>query len=195
MDDIQRSEVRAPTIRAEVAAVPTHRDYPWERDRRAAEQQARPASEPSAPMRRPGQLAPRRRDLGRRLGPLEVTVCLGVCALLFSVKAYQSEHSPASASPVTPTLLPAVVQRPAVPSVSGPISGLHSRFVSAARVQVWGRVDAADGTSVRVDIRPDGGPVAATVVAPTANRHFYAFVRVPKQLRGHRVVVAAAMGR
>jgi hypothetical protein len=79
--------------------------------------------------------------------------------------------------------------------VSGQISGLHSRFVSPSRVEVWGRVDSAAGTSVRVDLKPKGGLAAATAIAPTASGHFYAVVRVPMQLRGQRVVVSAAVGR
>ena len=150
--------------------MPTHRDHPWERDARAAGRPREPAAAAGPP-------PPRARASWRT--PLAVAVVgTALTALVLT-------HEPGTAAS-----LPAPGSRLAGPAPS--VSGLHSRFVDPATVEVWGRTTAPRGTSVAIRLLARGRR-SLRRVAPAARGRFYAEIRLPRALRGARLTVTAGV--
>jgi hypothetical protein len=138
--------------------VPTHGDYPWERDERASRRAHDPRGNNSPPPPatpapwQPAQPWSAGLGLRRRVTGVEVAAVLAVVAVVAWLnwdhisRPYVSQPVGVGAPP--PSL---VANRPQL-HIPTPLSALHSRLVTRSRVEVWGRVDAADGTTVRLTV-------------------------------------------
>jgi hypothetical protein len=175
---------------AEDRGVPTHRDYPWERDARAERERADhppPAVRAQTAGRRArGPVVPW--GLNQTVGALEIAGALGVCAVALFVKVHQAQ-TPADTRIAAPQPPPHAIAR-SVPTTTA-VQALHSRFVSKGRLELWGRADAPDGTTVRVRIQTRSGAGRPLTTAPVSRGHFYATARLPEDLRTRRVTVVA----
>jgi hypothetical protein len=176
---------------AERSAVPTHRDFPWERDERAERRRTEAGAQPivgstTAPTWRPIPDRATGRGLTRSLSGLEIAAALGVCGVLIFAKTQVS--LPAVVSP--PSSAPTIAMRtppPAMPVVHT----LHSRLVSTTRIQIWGTVNGPDGTTVRLSLKARGARARPITMTPAARGHFYASTSVPRSMRGRRLTVIA----
>jgi hypothetical protein len=178
--------------------VPTHRDYPWERDARAeAQRGSAPPSRatrsraPTASPAVPGALGSG--GLHRKVGGIEIVATLVICAAFLFLKVRHDGGAP-SASPAA--RIGAAPPTVALPSpVTPSVHALHSRFVGDRRLELWGSAQAADGMTVRISIEKEGAADRPLTTAPVSAGHFYATARVPKRLgTTHFTVVATLIG-
>jgi hypothetical protein len=199
-DDIRPPALRTKWADAELPTVPTHGDYPWERDERASRKTHDPPgiyTPPPTSTPAPRQPTPSWSGglaLRRRLTAVEVGAAVTLVALLLWLKwdRLSLPHASPLVSAGPPP--PGLVTRPPGRRNPAALSGLHSRLVTRSRVEVWGRVDAADGTTVRLTVSSPGAGPVRLALAPATARHFYTTARVPLSMRGHRITVTASLG-
>ena len=172
--------------------MPTHQDYPWERD-------ARKRAE-----RRRSHGAPRKRPLERPGVVCGVLVVAGLVLVLqrpagpdpVDFVGPSAQVAPAAPVPATPppSFTPDTTRRP-TPRVAGSVTDLQTRYVGTTTLEVWGATDAADGASVEIRMSTAVRGRDRVMVVPSAGGHFYASARLPWAMRGRRVSVEARIAR
>ena len=173
--------------------MPTHQDYPWERDARKWEE------------RRGGGAARRTRLLERPAVVWGVLAVAGLVVVL-QLPARTDQADPgASFAPVVPTAPGRTVPpsssspypaapRP-TPRSAGSVTDLRTRYVGTANLEIWGTTNAADGASVEIRVTTARGGHEHVTAAPSAGGHFYASARIPRAMRGRQVSVEARVAR
>ena len=146
--------------------VPTHRDYPWERDARAHPR----ADSPPGPAGRT-----------TRWWAWAALVLIGVLVLALKL------------APLPRTQGTAVVgqgsRTAAAPITQFVVRGLRSEFVSERRLRVWGSATAPQGAKVRVRVRIAGAQLdIPRPIRVDADGLFEGIIKVPApDHRGARV--------
>jgi hypothetical protein len=169
--------------------MPTHRDYPWERDERAA---GRPMGQPEpwqpeqvwpAPARDRSRPRPRPRPLMR--SRLNTPLARGeVLAALVSVAIAAALWLPGELSRTTGAVR--------APAAAGSVMQLHTSFAGPRTLQVWGPTAAPDGSTVDLEISSNGTRLM-TYSAPVVSGRFLAQVRIPEWMRHRALRVSAVL--
>ena len=179
----------------EDAAVPTHRDYPWEHDRRAVQERLSRGSTtstggayrpPVAVRSRPAVRAPTWGAPTWR-GPIAFAV-FAVVAIVFMARLGSPDAAPPVSLPAPPA---ALLSRGSSAVVSGSITGMRTRFVGRTRLEVWGKTSAPDGSSISLRLKASDGSPITLPDAPAVAGRFYARAAIPPRLQGRAVTVSA----
>jgi hypothetical protein len=179
--------------------VPTHRDYPWERDQRAAEQDQgrspdifgdadlgwdrQERSRPGRRKRHSGGSGGSRRAARQSLSRGQVLAAVVSLAATAVLTLPRQLAAPDAA--ITPLARSQV-------RVAGSVTQLRTRFLDGRTLRIWGRTTAPDGSPVSLWIAADGMAAHELAVRATAGR-FSTRARIPQPLRNRRVRVRAAV--
>ncbi|MCW3015264.1 MAG: hypothetical protein JWO02_2356 [Solirubrobacterales bacterium] len=180
--------------------MPTHRDYPWERDARAHDAGGVPGAHTRATS--PAASATSSWRLGWTWQALIILAILVGALRLSGLQLNLADSgSSAPAGPAWATAVatplpsaagtvatPPPTSSPqhtaaAAPTAGWSVSSMHSRWASGSRaLEVWGATDAATGASVRVALHGAPGVRGKAVLAPAASGRFYVKVHIPPRL-------------
>jgi hypothetical protein len=144
--------------------VPTHRDHPWEHDARA---RRRDASLRGRPPQKPTWRVPL------------IVASLTIVALI-GLKAHNAPALGSASTNTPPT------------RASGTVTSLQSRLSRGGRLEFWGSTTAPDGASIDLSAQIRGVAIPVQP-APAISGHFYGSTRVPRSLRGARVLTGAVV--
>ncbi len=166
--------------------MPTHGDFPWERDARKRRQDG-VRMDPSAPLRNTAR--PKTRPTARRQTGHVATAVLALTIAFVAIVLRGGDL------PSLTDLRDAAAGPPAAPAAVVPpprVVTLESRFLSRRTVEIWGSATAADGTTVRLSVRV-GGRRRKLVDVPAVAGRFYARETLPTRLRGQRLRLVARL--
>jgi hypothetical protein len=166
----------------ESAQMPTHRDYPWERDQRAAD---RPIGRPSTV----GRSARRGRSVRQPVSRVQVLAVTGCLAATAALTLPGRVSAPAAG-------ITGQAQPPAQPHVPPSVSALRTRFLDSQALHVWGRTTAPGSASIALRIATVGTtPLTLTVRVRAVAGRFSTTAPIPAAMRGRSLRVSAAVAR
>jgi hypothetical protein len=185
--------------------MPTHGDYPWERDerkRRQGEPQPRaqriapPQGSPRPPMAYSSRLRRTRSSQGN-VGASALLVA-AIAAMLYGgfTIANEPDFAPPQYAQPQPQPQPQAppARQPSVPAAPGAPLRVKSRFVSPGVLEVWGSTPAPDGTTVIVAVKRSGGDRWSKLgEAPVARGHFLLRQTLAQGLQGGRLRIRAVL--
>ena len=134
----------------------------------------------------------RRAALAADLGvPLSAAVLATIAIAALARSDAPEARTGRTAVPGVPGL--SVINQNPTPTVAsaGAITGLNSRFVTRAALEIWGRTTAPDGCTIKLWIDRPRAPLVKLPAAPAVNGGFHAMARVPADLQGRRLEIRA----